>query len=151
LFERALDLPGSAAVRLASSPVEFSVPSDSESAAALYNMACAYAALGSVSAGITCLSAAVESPGSLAAGLVDALASDADLDPLRSDPQFAGLAAAAAKAAASSDRDGDGGDAPGGGGSLGGLLGVFGGGKKGGQAASQPRKEGVLGRMLRPW
>jgi hypothetical protein len=140
LFERALDLPGSAAVRLAGRPLEFGVPSDGEAAAALFNMACAYAALGQTAAGLTCLDAAAEAPGSLAEGLVEALRSDPDLDSLRSDPGFASVAAKAARALASGGGQSD--DDEGGGG--GGLLGVF--GKKG-----KPKKEGMLGRMLRPW
>lgn len=146
LFERALDLPGSAAVRLAGRPLEVSVPSDGEASACLYNMACCYAALGQVDAGITVLGAALESPGSLdRRELAAGVAGDPDLEPLRGAPGYAALARAAAAAAAGGGAEDGGSAAAGPGGPLGLLAGVFGGGGKG------KKDGGVLDRMLRPW
>ena len=82
LFEAALDLPGSAAVRLSGSPLEYSCASDAEAAAALYNMACAYVALGELEPALTCLEGAVEGGGR------DIAAS------ARADPDLAALRAA---------------------------------------------------------
>ena len=80
-FESALDLPGSAAVRLSGSPREYSCASDGEAAAALYNMACAYVALGELEPALTCLEGAVEGGGSEVA---EAARADPDLSALRS-------------------------------------------------------------------
>jgi hypothetical protein len=42
LFQLALELPGSGAMRMAGSPKEYACASEGEEEAALYNMACAY-------------------------------------------------------------------------------------------------------------
>lgn len=60
MFNLALELPGNGAYRMATSPREYSCPSDAEENAALYNMACCYAQLGQVSAAMTCLEAVLE-------------------------------------------------------------------------------------------
>ena len=78
-FEAALDLPGSAAVRAAGSVVETSCPSDAEEAAALYNAACAYVALGQLDAADTMLRAALATDAPPDAATV---LGDADLAPL---------------------------------------------------------------------
>ena len=123
LFEAALDLPGLGAVRAAGSVIESSCPSDAEEAACLYNMACAYAALGQKDSALTCLEAALAVDG----------AAEPTAATARGDPDLAPLAGAAfeavlAKAAA--------------GGALGGLLG--GGRRAGGDG-------GWLSKVLRPW
>jgi hypothetical protein len=114
-------------------------------------MACAYAALGAVEPGLTCLAAAVESPGSLDRGeLAAGVAGDPDLEPLRAAPGFAAIARAAAAVAAGGDGGGNGGGG-GPGGPLGLLAGVFGGGKQQQQQAQKGGGGGVIDRMLRPW
>ena len=59
-FSLALELPGNGAYRLPGSPREYLCPSDAEENAALYNMACCYAAMGQRDAALTCLEAVLE-------------------------------------------------------------------------------------------
>ena len=155
LFEAALDLPGSAAVRLSGSPREFSCASDAEAAAALYNMSCAYVALGDFKPALTCLEGAVEGGGK---EIAEAARGDPDLEALRTTTSSKfesalkkGIEAHSNPAAASG---GGGGPA----GVLGGLAARLfrrggGGGDGGGRdsATVAGRSVGVLERILRPW
>jgi len=158
LFESALDLPGSAAVRFAGSVREYSCASDAEAAAALYNMSCAYVALGDLEPALTCLEGAVEGGGE---DIASAARGDGDLEALRADKKGAFEDAlrrgtrAFESAGSSAGGDGGGGGADG---ILGGLAarllrtdggrGGGGGKRKGSQAG---RSVGVLERIMRPW
>ena len=141
LFEAALDLPGSAAVRLSGSPREYSCASDGEAAAALYNMACAYVALGELEPALTCLEGAAEGGGE---GVAAAARSDPDLAALRELPVRFEKALREGVEAGLNPAGRDGGPA----GVLGGLAARLlrrGGGDRGGGAV------GVIERIMRPW
>lgn len=86
LFERAPTLPGTGLKRYRDRPP---LASDGERQAALFNAACAHAALGAVDQGLAALA------GCLGAGYEDfaQVDSDPDLAPLRADPRFAQLMA----------------------------------------------------------
>lgn len=79
LFQAALELPGNGCMRFAGTVREYRCASEGEEQAALYNMACAYAALRQMESALTCLEGAFE------AGLSDyaAVRSDPDLDAVR--------------------------------------------------------------------
>ncbi|BDA46384.1 probable protein MET1, chloroplastic at C-terminar half [Coccomyxa sp. Obi] len=79
LFQAALELPGNGCMRFAGTVREYRCASEGEEQAALYNMACAYAALRQTESALTCLEGAFE------AGLSDyaAVRSDPDLDAVR--------------------------------------------------------------------
>ena len=151
LFEAALDLPGSAAVRLAGSPREYSCASDAEAAAALYNMACAYVALGELEPALTCLEGAVEGGGK---EIAEAARSDADLAALRESSSSRNFETALRKGVEAFENPvaGDGGGPAG---VLGGLAARLlrrenkGGGRDAGTVAG--RSVGVLERIMRPW
>lgn len=157
LFESALDLPGSAAVRFAGSVREYSCASDAEASAALYNMSCAYVALGDLQPALTCLEGAVEGGGG---GIADAARGDGDLERLRDEKRGAfeealrrGMRAFEA-AESGGGGGGGGGEAGAGDGILGGLAARLlrrddGGGK--GKAVVAGRSVGVLERIMRPW
>ena len=164
LFEAALDLPGSSAVRLAGSPREYGCASDAEAAAALYNMACAYVALGETGPALTCLEGAVEGGGR---EIAEAARGDPDLAALREGDRGGGgdLESALrkgmeARASPTVAGSGDGGPAgvlgglaarllrPGGGG-VGGGGGGGGSGRDAGTVAG--KSVGVLERIMRPW
>lgn len=159
LFEAALDLPGSAAVRLSGSPREYSCASDAEAAAALYNMACAYVALNEIAPALTCLEGAVEGGGR---GIAESARGDPDLAALRqsspSSGDFEGALrrgieahdspGSSSSSSSSSGNSGNGGPAD----VLGGLAARLlrrGGGRDSGSVAG--RSVGVLERIMRPW
>lgn len=155
LFEAALDLPGSAAVRLSGSPREFSCASDGEASAALYNMACAYVALNEVAPALTCLEGAVEGGGREIAA---AAREDPDLAALRAysskDFESALTKGIEAHDNPSTSSNGEGGPV----GVLGGLAARLlrrGGGGSGGKARDAGsvagKSVGVLERIMRPW
>ncbi|KAG1681383.1 hypothetical protein FOA52_007431 [Chlamydomonas sp. UWO 241] len=78
MFNMALELPGNGAYRMPDSPREYSCPSDAEENAALYNMACAYAAMGRKEAAIACLEGVLDNGFS-------------DFETLRNDPDLASV------------------------------------------------------------
>lgn len=77
-FEQALELPGRGSTRLAGTVREYACASQGEEHAALYNMACAYVAMGQNTPALTCVE-----------GLLDS--GFADFKTLRSDPDLAAL------------------------------------------------------------
>eukprot|EP00793_Prasinoderma_coloniale_P006211 PRCOL_00004687-RA len=81
LFEAALELPGSAVARFASSPREYRCASDGEVQSALYNAACCHAQMGDAKRGLETLEGAMEN------GFeeFDAALADEDLQPLGRD------------------------------------------------------------------
>jgi len=89
LFTLALELPGNGAFRLPGRAREYSCPSDAEEAAALYNMACAFARKGALDAAAECLCAACDD-----AGFADweTMLSDPDLEALRGGGRLLGIA-----------------------------------------------------------
>lgn len=78
LFEQALELPGSGSMRLAGTVREYACASQGEEHAALYNMACAYVAMGQNTPALTCID-----------GLLDS--GFDDFQTLRTDPDMAAL------------------------------------------------------------
>ena len=78
LFEQALELPGSGSMRLAGTVREYACASQGEEHAALYNMACAYVAMGQNTAALTCVEGLLES-------------GFEDFKTLRTDPDLAAL------------------------------------------------------------
>eukprot|EP00798_Chlamydomonas_sp_ICE-L_P021113 gene21113-28002_t len=95
MFNLALELPGNGAYREATSPREFSCPSDLEEHGALFNMACCYAQMGQKGAALTCID------GLLEAGFTDytTLRTDPDIAPAQGQDlealieKYSGLAA----------------------------------------------------------
>ncbi|PSC71097.1 Tetratricopeptide-like helical [Micractinium conductrix] len=79
LFQLSLELPGSGVMRMSGSVREYSCASEGEENAALYNMACCYAALGQKQAALTVLEALLDNE----FDQVATIRSDADLAPLR--------------------------------------------------------------------
>ena len=84
-FTRALTLPGTGLKRYRDKPPSVS---EGEAQAALYNCACAHAALGDVASGLAALSDAVAAGDGLERAT---LAADPDLESLRADPGFAAV------------------------------------------------------------
>ena len=138
-------------MRLAGSPREYSCASDAEAAAALYNMACAYVALGELEPALTCLEGAVEGGGK---EIAEAARSDADLAALRESSSSRNFETALRKGVEAFENPvaGDGGGPAG---VLGGLAARLlrrenkGGGRDAGTVAG--RSVGVLERIMRPW
>jgi hypothetical protein len=60
LFQLSLELPGAGVMRMASSPKEYSCPSEGEENAALFNMACAWSQLGENASAMTCVEALLD-------------------------------------------------------------------------------------------
>ncbi|KAI7841388.1 hypothetical protein COHA_005006 [Chlorella ohadii] len=79
LFQLSLELPGSGVMRMAGSPKEYSCASEGEENAALYNMACCWAAMGQRQSALTVLEALLENNFEDYASI----RSDPDLAPVR--------------------------------------------------------------------
>lgn len=60
LFQLSLELPGAGVMRMASSPKEYSCPSEGEENAALFNMACAWSQIGENASAMTCVEALLD-------------------------------------------------------------------------------------------
>lgn len=139
LFNLALELPGNGAFRLPGRAREYSCPSDSEERAALYNLACCYAAKGGkdlLDAAAACLEAACDDAG------FD------DWDTMLSDPDLKPLGEARLRAIADARR--------GAGAAVRGLLGALpvlggGGGGGGGDGEGKPAEVKVSDLRGKPW